>query len=38
MAYFSIRLVSQLAKKNKFGRFAYYCWAMGLITVAAGLV
>ena len=33
VGYFSIRLVNMLAQKNKFGRFAYYCWAMGLIAI-----
>lgn len=33
VGYFSIRLVNLLAQKNKFGRFAYYCWAMGLVAV-----
>lgn len=31
--YFAIRLVKLLMDKGKFGRFAYYCWAVGLITV-----
>jgi undecaprenyl-diphosphatase len=29
--YFAIRLVKLLADKGKFGKFAYYCWAVGLI-------
>lgn len=33
VGYFSIRLVNMLAQKNKFGRFAYYCWAMGLAAI-----
>ena len=33
VGYFSIRLVNLLAQKNKFGRFAYYCWAMGLAAI-----
>lgn len=33
VGYFSIRLVNLLAQKNQFGRFAYYCWAMGLAAV-----
>ena len=36
VGYFSIRLVNLLAQKNKFGRFAYYCWAIGLVTVITG--
>lgn len=33
VGYFSIRLVNMLAQKNKFGKFAYYCWAMGLAAI-----
>lgn len=33
--YFAIRLVDLLASKGKFGAFAYYCWAAGLITLLA---
>lgn len=33
VGYFSIRLVNLLAQKNKFGKFAYYCWAIGLVAV-----
>lgn len=35
--YFAIRLVSLLADKGKFGKFAYYCWTVGLIAVIAGI-
>ena len=34
VGYFSIRLVNLLAQKNKFGKFAYYCWAIGLVAIA----
>ncbi len=33
--YFAIRLVNLLAAKGKFGAFAYYCWAVGIITIIA---
>ena len=33
VGYFSIRLVNLLAQKNKFGKFAYYCWAIGLAAI-----
>ena len=36
--YFAIRLVNLLAQKGKFGKFAYYCWAVGIITIIASLV
>ena len=38
VGYFAIRLVNLLADKGKFGRFAYYCWAVGLISLVAGLL
>lgn len=31
--YFAITLVKLLARKGKFGSFAYYCWAVGVITI-----
>ncbi len=31
--YFAINLVKYISKKDKFGGFAYYCWAVGLITI-----
>lgn len=33
--YFAIGLVNHLAKKGKFGGFAYYCWAVGALTIVA---
>lgn len=38
VGYFSIRLVKLLAQKDKFGRFAYYCWAVGIVTIAVYFV
>lgn len=35
VGYFSIKLVNLLASKGKFGAFAYYCWAAGLISIFA---
>lgn len=35
---FAIKLVNLLAQKGKFGNFAYYCWAVGLIAIIATLV
>lgn len=35
VGYFSIKLVNLLASKGKFGAFAYYCWAAGLVSLAA---
>ena len=31
VGYFSIHLVNLLAAKGRFGSFAYYCWAAGLV-------
>lgn len=33
VGYFSIRLVNLLADKGKFGAFAYYCWAAGIVSL-----
>jgi undecaprenyl-diphosphatase len=38
VGYFSIQLVNLLAQKNKFGRFAYYCWAAGLVALIASFL
>ena len=36
--FFAIKLVNLLAEKKKFGKFAYYCWAVGIIAIAATLI
>lgn len=36
--FFAIKLVNFLAQEGKFGRFSYYCWAVGLIAIVATLV
>lgn len=36
--YFAIRLVKMLVDKGKFGRFAYYCWAVGLLTIILSFI
>ncbi len=33
--YFAIGLVKLLADRGKFGAFAYYCWAVGALTILA---
>ena len=38
VGYFAIRLVKSLSDKGKFGRFAYYCWAVGLGSLIAGII
>jgi len=38
VGYFAIRLVNLLSNKGKFGAFAWYCWAVGLVTLAAGFL
>lgn len=35
VGYFSIKLVNLLASKGKFGAFAYYCWAAGIVSLIA---
>lgn len=36
--FFAIKLVNLLAQKGKFGKFAYYCWAIGLIAIIWSLI
>ena len=36
--YFSIRLVNMLASKGKFGNFAYYCWAVGALSLILSVI
>lgn len=38
VGYFSIKLVNLLASKGKFGAFAYYCWAMGAVSLVANFL
>ena len=38
VGYACIRLLKMIADKGKFGWFAYYCWAAGLIVLALALV
>ena len=38
VGYFSIHLVNLLASKGKFGAFAYYCWAVGIVSLIAGFI
>jgi len=35
---FAIALVKTLAERGKFGRFAYYCWMIGIIAIAAAVL
>ncbi len=35
VGYFSIQLVKLLSDKGKFGKFAYYCWAVGIVSLIA---
>lgn len=36
--YFCIRLLKMIAEKGKFGFFAYYCWAVGGVTLVLQLL
>ena len=38
VGYFSIRLVKLLADRGKFGRFAYYCWIVGVAALIASFL
>ena len=34
----SIRLLHAIAKKGRFGGFAYYCWVMGVLAIILTLI
>ncbi len=36
--YFAIGLIQYLSKKDKFGRFAYYCWGAGIVTIILSII
>lgn len=36
--YFAIKLVNLLINRAKFGKFAYYCWGIGFVTIILSLV
>jgi len=36
--YFSIKLVKLISRKERFGSFAYYCWAVGLIVIVLSII
>ena len=38
VGYFAIHLVKILVRKGSFGKFAYYCWLIGVIAIIASIV
>lgn len=38
VGYFAIGLVNLLSNKGKFGAFAYYCWAIGILAIILNFV
>lgn len=36
--YFSIKLLQRLVSRGRFGGFAYYCWAVGAVSVILSLI
>ncbi len=36
--YFCIKLLNKIVQKGRFGGFAYYCWAVGAISIVLSLV
>ena len=38
VGYICIRLLKMIADKGKFGWFAYYCWAVGALTIIASIL
>jgi undecaprenyl-diphosphatase len=35
--YFAIKMVGWIMRKGKFGRFAYYCWIVGILALIASI-
>ena len=38
VGYLCIRLLKMIADKGRFGFFAYYCWAVGLLTLILTII
>ena len=38
VGYACIRLLKMIAEKGKFGFFAYYCWAVGVLTIVLNII
>lgn len=38
VGFFAIQLIRQLMKKGSFGKFAYYCWAVGALAIILSIV
>ena len=38
VGYLCIRLLKMIADKGRFGSFAYYCWAVGVVTLVIGTI
>lgn len=38
VGYACIRLLKMIAEKGKFGFFAYYCWAVGVLTIVLNVI
>lgn len=36
--YFAIKLVKYLVSKTKFGKFSYYCWGVGVLTLFLSII
>ncbi len=37
VGFFSLRLLDFIARKGKFGNFAYYCWGAGVVALICGI-
>ena len=38
VGYLCIRLLRFIAERGKFGAFAYYCWAVGVLTLVLNVI
>jgi len=38
IGFFAIQLIRRIMSKGKFGKFAYYCWGVGALTIVLSLI
>ncbi len=38
VGYFAIKLIQKIVDNGKFGKFSYYCWAVGLLAIILSLI
>ena len=38
VGYGSVKLLRTIVRKNRFGKFSYYCWAVGILTILLSII